>query len=68
MHEHDNRRVPCSCGWVPAKSKPDVIQSVLNIKTDGVQLVKNGALSDGYHVINDVEYLVLTAPAALSKP
>jgi len=47
---------------------PDFSQSVMNVKTGGVQIVKNGKLADGYHVINDVEYLVLTVPVALTKP
>lgn len=46
---------------------PDFVQSVMNIKTGGVQIIKNGKLADGYHVIHDVEYLVLTVPVSLSQ-
>jgi hypothetical protein len=43
----------------------DYTQSILNIRTGGVQIIKNGKLADGYHVILGVEYLVLTIPAGL---
>lgn len=43
------------------------IQSVMNVKTGGVQIVKDGKLADGYHVINDVEYLVFTVIADLPQ-
>lgn len=63
MHEHDTTGTACRCGWYPGRPKLDFIQSIMNIKTNGVQIVKNGKLADGYHVIYGVEYLVLTVLA-----
>jgi hypothetical protein len=46
---------------------PDFTQTILNIKTGGVYFVKNGKLADGYHVIHDAEYLVLTVVSNLPQ-
>lgn len=48
-------------------SERNFTQSILNIKTGGVQIVKNGKLADGYHVIHDVEYLVFTTVSNLPQ-